>query len=320
MMRLLYFMSDFVVRRSLITYAFLLVSFLTVNGQQVKIQIEPSEIMIGKPAVMTIEVEVPANGIMVWPDVTEATDQRVEILRFGVPDTIKKEGNTISLRQVHTITAWREDFIPIPPLEFVQIAHDDTLRFSSRAMLFQVKGVDVDMEAHYKDIRPIFSIPVTPREVIPYVLIALAIGAVLFLIIYYLRKRENKQEKPTIWEKPDVPAHIAAISSLEVLKGKRLWQQGKTKAYHIELTDILRKYLYKRFQIDATEMTSREIMEKLPIHIEDHTLIDSFKSIIELADLVKFARFQPLPDENSLVMNKSIDFIKGTIPTENITK
>ena len=284
--------------------------------QQARLSIEPQEILIGASARMMIEVEVPAEGVTVWPDVEEATDNNIEVLRFGVPDTIRKEEHILSLRQIHSITAWKDDFIPIPPLQLLHIANGDTIVFETKAHLLHVKGVEVDMDGLYKDIKPLFNIPYTFKELYPYFLILLALGAIIFFLIRYFRRPVLQEAEPAIPEKPGVPAHIAAISGLETLKRKQLWQKGEIKQYHSELADILRKYISRRFYIDAIEMTTSQVMHHLPQKLSNNEALGLLRSIFEMADLVKFARFKPLPDEHALMMDKALEFVKNTIPEE----
>jgi hypothetical protein len=290
---------------------------LAVFAQQARLSLEPDEISIGVPARMVIDVEVPADGVLIWPDIEEATGKDIEVLRFGNPDTLKKEENILVLRQTHSITAWKDGFIPIPPMQFLQITDGDTLLFETQADLLQVKGVEVDLDSHYRDIKPLFYIPYTLKELLPYILLALAIGAFILFLVRYLKKPAKKTGKLTIWEKPDVPAHIAAISALESLKRKKLWQNGNIKPYHSELTDILRKYISRRFHIDAIEMTTSELLHILPQQLANDEHVQLLRSIFEMADLVKFARFKPLPDEHALVMDRAMEFVKSTIPKDN---
>ncbi len=289
-------------------------------SQQARLSLEPKEILIGAPARMIIEVEVPAKGFTIWPDVEEATDNNIEVLRFGAPDTITRDEHMLTLRQIHSITAWRDDFIPIPPLQFSHIANDDTIVFETKAQLLQVKGIEVDMNSQYKDIKPLFNIPYTFKELYPYVLILLAFVFIIFLLIRYLKRPKIKEDRPAIPEKPSVPAHIAAISGLETLKRKHLWQKGEVKLYHSELTDILRKYISRRFYIDAIEMTTSEVMQVLPQKLSNDQALSLLRSIFEMADLVKFARFKPLPDEHALMMDRALEFVRSTIPAENRTE
>ncbi len=281
---------------------------------QLDVSIEPEEILIGQPAQLILNVEAPIEGIIIWPDISKLKDQKLDILRFGVPDTLQSSEQRIRMQQTHRITAWKEAYIPIEPLGFIYIAAEDTLYFESRAMLLQVKGVEVDMSEMIRDIKPLFQFPYTLREALPYILSLLGLGVILFFLIRYLKKRKKVVATPTIWEKPEVPAHIAAISSLETLRRKQLWQKGQTKHYHSELTQILRMYISKRYGIDAVEMTTSDIMAKLPSHLTSNELNSIVREVMDTADMVKFAKYNPAADVNELVLDKALEFVKNTIP------
>ncbi len=285
------------------------------SAQQARVDLNPDEIVIGQHAALTIEIEAPAEGIIVFPAISDTITKNIEVVRFGLPDTIHKGNGLISLRQKHTVTAWEKGYFPIPPLRFMHIDHPDTIMFETRAQLLQVLGVDVDMEDLYKDIRPIIGMPVTWREVIPWIILLIVAALIIFFTVRWLKNRKPKEEAPTIWEKPDVPAHIAAISSLETLRRKNLWQSGKVKQYYIELSDILRMYLHKRYKINAMEMTTGEIMYVLPEYIDKQFLRERLQDNLQLADLVKFAKHRPETEVHSRVMDESISFVKDTIPT-----
>lgn len=288
---------------------------LNVSGSgtfEASIQLSPQEILIGQPADLQLSVTTPATGLLIWPAKEELEAHNFEVLRFGMIDTLEHIDGNIHMRQTHRITAWEGGYIPIPPLEFTFISETDTVTFESRAQLFEVKGVEVDMQEAYRDIKPLFGFPRTFREILPYIFAIIGILLIMLLLIIYLKSRKKPAEEPTIWEKPEVPAHIAAISSLETLRRKELWQRGEIKAFHSELTTILRKYLYKRYQLDALEMTTGEILKYLPGHIEEKELINEFKLIFELADMVKFAKFKPEEQEHEQMLEKALSFVKNT--------
>lgn len=274
----------------------------------------PGEIVLGQHSRLVIEVEAPSDGIIVLPGVGDIETENIEVVRYGAPDTLHKDGQLIALRQNHVITAWEEGYFPITPLVFRHIADGDTTVFESKAALLQVQGVEVDMAGQYKDIRPIIRIPVGLRDLMPWLLIIPAMALLLYFMIRWLRNRKPVVAEESIWEKPDVPAHIAAISSLETLRRKKLWQAGKTKQYHSELTTILRLYLHKRFEINALEMTTSEIMHLLDNKL-DHPLIrGKAREIMEAADLVKFAKYRPDPEANERALEAALEFVRNTIP------
>ncbi len=279
---------------------------------EASIQLRPQEILIGQPADLEISVKTPDYGLLIWPGKETLEAQKIEVLRFGLVDTLEQAADRITMQQKHRITAWEEGYIPIPPFEFIFITEKDTITFESKAQLFEVRGVEVDMQEGYKDIKPLFGFPRTFREFLPYILLTVGVLLIVLLLILFLKKRKKPAEEPTIWEKPEVPAHIAAISSLETLRRKELWQKDEIKAFHSELTAIIRKYLYKRYKLDALEMTTGEILQYLPEHIEEKELQSEFKRIFELADMVKFAKFKPEHQEHERMLEKALVFVKNT--------
>jgi hypothetical protein len=93
-----------------------------------------------------------------------------------------------------------------------------------------------------------------------------------------------------------------------------LWQKGEVKKYHSAITDILRNYLERRFYFNAMEQTTDEILFSLNNYEVAQGSEIVLMQILATADLVKFAKFQPLPDENSLSMKNAFQFIEMTKP------
>jgi hypothetical protein len=91
-----------------------------------------------------------------------------------------------------------------------------------------------------------------------------------------------------------------------------LWQQEQYKQYYIELTDILRDYIEKRYKVQAHEQTTDELLTSLSSKDMPQQARVKLKEILVLADLVKFAKEKPLPADNELTMEKAISFVELT--------
>ncbi len=289
-------------------------AFGSVYAQQATLRLEPDSIAIGQQAELMIELQTSDHGHVLWPLLNDSITSQLEIIHQGQPDTTGISPGQVTIKKKIFITAWQEGFHPIPRMEFKYIAGADTLMFFSNASLLSVQGVEVDMETQYKDIKPLFSAPLTFREVIPWVLGVLVSAILIIGLLKWLKDRKRITKEPDIWNNPDVPAHIAAISSLETLRRKELWQKGEVKAYHSELTTILRLYLSKRYTFPALEMTTSELMQVLPEYTTDNKLDRSVQTVLGLADLVKFARHLPKEEDNQDVLELALAFVKATIP------
>lgn len=110
-----------------------------------------------------------------------------------------------------------------------------------------------------------------------------------------------------------VPPYELAMHRLGQLRERRLAESGHEKEYYTELTDILRQYLEGRFGINAMEMTSREIMDRLyDSDVKDKR--DYVRQILHVADFVKFAKVRPLPADNIAAFDNAVRFVEETKP------
>ena len=182
-------------------------------------------------------------------------------------------------------------------------------------------GVDPNLEI--QDINPIIeedeeeSSP--SKKKTTYLIIALAAAAVIALLVWlYLRyRRKNKSQNGIPKAKTKEKPHITALKALEELKLKKLLQNGLVKQYYSELTDILRTYIDGRYNINAMEMISADIIDELDeIGLPQH-LKQELEQTLNTADLVKFAKMEPLPDEHDRCFKQAVNFVQETADQES---
>jgi hypothetical protein len=161
-------------------------------------------------------------------------------------------------------------------------------------------------------IKPIIETTVALEDFLPYIF-----GLILLLLLAYISKKlfkkkeiELTEEEPI--EKVFVPAHVIALRGLEQLKKERLWEVGKIKQYQSRLTDIIRKYLEDRFDVKAMEMTTDEISYALEKTQFDANHESKLREILQIADLIKFAKAEPELSIHERFLDDAIQFVKDT--------
>ena len=174
-----------------------------------------------------------------------------------------------------------------------------------------VTDVQIDTTtAEIRDIAPIQRVPYTFWEIFRWVLLALAIAAIAFGVWWLLKHREKVHELLVPAEPKDTRTpYERANDNLEALRRSQLWQAGKAKEYHTELTDIVRRFIEESTDIRATDMTSDETVEAVESEkwkVESSLL----RSIFTTADLVKFAKSEPLPYEHDRSMTEAKQFVE----------
>lgn len=283
-------------------------------------KIDTNKIAIGDQVNLKLQFTFPVNSRINWADFTDTLTQSVEVVsRSKFDSTVSSDKKFLTLSQTLRITSFDSGNYVIPPFVFGYFKPNDTTKFEilTDSLLFHVQTVAVDTTKAIKDLKGIMSAPLTFEEILPYILVGVAAILVSLLIFWYIMRRRKNKPLFTLPEKPKIPAHIIALEELEKLRNQKLWQSGKVKDYHTFLTDILRIYIEKQFGIYAMEMTSDEIIAALkPQNITEESKT-KMRNILFTADLVKFAKSQPLPSEHDLSLNYAVEFVNGTIPAKS---
>jgi len=280
-------------------------------------RIDTTRMLIGDQVNLWLELEQPSGVNVTFPPFRDSIAGKIEILSASPVDTLTRSGNVLRLRQRVLLTSFDTGFFVIPGFVFkASGATDSSL---TEALGIEVMGIPVDTTKGITDIKLPYEVPVTFSEVLPYIIVGLLIVALIVFYIWYLRKRKVIVKEPVKPEILPVPAHIWALGELDELVREKLWQQGKTKLYYSRLTDIIRRYIELRFSRPAMEQTTEEIMEDFNRNglIPENLRIELMK-LLQLADLVKFAKWNPDAEESESSQKSAYDFILRTKPVVNL--
>lgn len=200
----------------------------------------------------------------------------------------------------------------LPPIAFGYVAKNDTaLQIAyANSLLFHVSGIDVPADADIKDIKAPLNAPWTWEDIWPYLLVIGLLGAGWFVYNRYFRKEAAKGNVPAHLP-PPTPPHIRALKELHQLEEKKLWQQGRTKEYYSECTEIVRRFFEGRFDLPALELTSDETLEHLLRQNIDQNHMIVTREFLERADIVKFAKGQPSPQEHERELELAYETVRS---------
>ena len=136
------------------------------------------------------------------------------------------------------------------------------------------------------------------------------------LIIYMIMRERLNSKLDFVFhrEEPAIPPYQIALQQFEEVKSEKAWQSGDIKAFYTRVTDIMREYMMGQFSINAMELTTDEILALTKKNPEFEQVRQILKEVLELSDLVKFAKFIPLEDENNRSMLNAFAFVEKTMP------
>ena len=279
--------------KKIICYFFIFFNFFELNAQN--LLVDKDTILIGQQIRLTITNNL--ESTTTWPDFSDTIVAGLEIINITKIDTTDQ-----LINQQILFTAWDSGTYFIPPVQFSK----DQI---SQSLTIYVASPKIDLSSKIKDIKSPIKEPIGWNDIWPIILILLLLLILFLLLKKYFFKKKNKVEKTV--KKVNIPNHIIALKALRNLNQKKLWQKGKTKEYHSQISEIIRRYIENRFKFIALELTTKEIIQNLKSVIKKEET-KNLQKLLERADLVKFAKSPATENENIDSIESAIKFVELT--------
>ena len=285
-----------------------------INAQVlVDVKVDSLQLFIGEQTDITLGVTLGAKQKLQLPELKKGDQliSNIEVVDIQRPDTnVLDEGKRMEIIQRYTITAWDSSLYYLPPFE-VKV---DGREYKSKSLAIKVYTVDVDT-IHTDRFFPPNSIMDVPFAWIDWKWIVFGSFVVIFLLIIcvvlYYHVVIGKPIVRIIRRKKILPPHKIAINEIERIKADRKWAEEDSKEYYTLLTDTLRTYIKDRYGFNAMEMTSTEIINRL-ISDNNEEALSELREIFTTADLVKFAKYNTLINENDANLVAALEYINQT--------
>lgn len=300
----------------LITLLVTLAGRVTAQSVTVDATIDSLQILIGEQAKIKLQVSLDTDKRAVFPVYTDTLVRGVEIIDVAKPDTqLLNDGRRSLITQEYTITSFDSALYYLPPMEVTV----DNKPYRSKALALKVYSMPVDTlhPDQFFGPKTVMQAPFAWEDWYVTIACVLLFVPFLLLLIYLVKRiRDNKPIIRKVKVEPKLPPHQLAMQEIERIKNGKVWQKGEPKEYYTELTDTLRVYIKERFGFNALEMTSSEIIDKL-LEMKDKEAISDLRELFQTADLVKFAKHNPMMNENDANLINAIDFINETKEKED---
>lgn len=232
------------------------------------------------------------------------------------------EPNRTRFSETYTITCFDSGRYNVGPFIITMVGKNgDTTSQQTNQIGIKVATIDADTSKSFKPIDEL------AQEVKPTMLTRAKINieenkweyiAALALILlaaglfWYLRKRKKKIIRPT------EPAYQKAIRLLEELEEKKYWSRGEEKAYYVQLSDIVRDYLDERFKLNANELSTRELLNRVKKTGDLRKIHTELRGLLQTSDLVKFAKGLPSEQERAEAAKSARIVVEKTKPEEEV--
>ena len=302
-------------KKIVISTYFILSALLSFAQSSVQAKIDPIEMLIGEQAQVTLTVQANDNANIDWPKLQprQMLVPGVEVISTQHPDA-----HTMLI----TLTSFDGSLYHLPAFT-VKV---DGKEVKSSDLALKVVEMEVDTTQLNKMFPP-KDVQDNPFEwqdwSLSFWLSILLLLLVALTYYLYVRLRAGKPIITHIKIVKRLLPHQKAMKEIEQIKAEKMVTSENQKEYYTKLTDTLRRYIEERYGFSAMEMTSSEIIGRLMASGDQQSLTE-LTQLFMTADLVKFAKYSTMINENDQNLVNAIDFINQTKlenqPTEETIK
>lgn len=294
-------------------FIILTVSLLRAQSPLIEVEasVNKSVITIGDRITYTLKIDR-EKGLRVHDPGKGTNLGMFEIKDYTIHDSVEVNNRVIQQFD-YVISVYDTGTFVIPPFPVAFLPSDTSRKFqfiTSEPLTIRVESVVNDENAEIHDIRPPLGIPVD------YWRMALMIGSLVLglaaLATAYWLYRKRKQGQPIFRKEVLRPAHQIALENLQKLLASNLLREGEYKVFYFALSDIVRRYIERRFFIKAMEETTTELLGSLTEEQFPQEQIGLVREILSACDLVKFAKYAPPDSETESTVQLIRDFIERT--------
>jgi len=294
--------------------------FLTYVSAQVTVEarIDSMQMLVGEQTGITIDVSCGAKSVVELPVLQKGQQlvPGVELVKMEAADTTRlDDGKRMQVSRKYVVTAWDSSFYYLPPMK-VRV---DGKEYETKNLALKVYTVDVDTVHvdQYFGPKDVMDAPFSWDDWKPVIWCSVLFFVLCALAAYLIHAlRTGKPLIRIIRRKRKEPAHKVALSEIERIKTERTWAQEDSKEYYTQLTDTLRTYIQERYGFNAMEMTSGEIIDRLTQENDEEALAE-LRELFQTADLVKFAKWTTLINENDANLMTALEYVNQTKQEED---
>lgn len=285
---------------------FLLAGLVSKGQVLLRTTLDKDKILVGESAKITVEARMPLGQKVSWFRID--TIPHLEFIEKAVPqETDGIDGKV--MQQVFTVTSYDTGYWSIPKF---------SINVSNREYSSDTLGLRVDYDAgfnseeNYRDIKETEDVEVIATGTKRWLIFAG--GALLLILLLYLFLRKKKKvtggsAKPALVLSPFEEAR----QLLEALRKERPNDLVSIKSFYTRLNDVFRNYLVKQYRISALEKTNEEVVLQLRQLELPADQLGKTREALQLADFVKFAKYQPTQADHE----RAIDTIESAIKLLN---
>ncbi len=296
-----------------LSFVWVLFSLSFVNAQNISVSATTDTTIYKVGDFIKYQIEIThEKGIVVYLPSVKDSIKTLDFIQ-ALPAEKNEANNKVIERYRFIFSKYDSAQVTIPSVTIAYTEWNSVKKnIKTNPITITVRTLPVNTQEDIRDIKEPLKLPLNWLLIglVVFLIFALLVAA-YFIYRYYKKKNALKENiKPEV----KIPPHEVALAKLAELEQKKLWQNGLVKQFHSEVTEIVRQYFEDRFNFRALEMTSAEILAVLSYMEDGKKISGTSENFFSNADLVKFAKFEPMPKINEEMMKQAYEIVNQTIP------
>ena len=291
-------------RKYIVIFILLILAVVSHAQVQVTASVDSTKILIGGRSHYFLTVYAPKGTKISFPEFNNKKEIISDVEVLSAKSDTADANSKVRIRRIYTITAWDAKRYTIPAQKVIVGGATKT----TGNVALDVQAVPIDtVKSTPMPPDDIQKVPFSWGEWVPVILV-IVLALILICFVFYLYKILCHKKNGRALKKTRALSYYeqAKHDLSEIAANKMLY--AEQKAYYTDVTNVLRKYISQRYNINALEMTSHEILESM----KDVCDVSELKVVFNTADLVKFAKYSTDANDMTYYLDSIVHFIDST--------
>lgn len=291
-------------RKYIVIFILLILAVVSHAQVQVTASVNSTKILIGGRSHYFITVYAPKGTNISFPEFNNKKEIVSDVEVLSAKSDTADANDKVRIRRIYTITAWDAKRYTIPAQKVIVGGATKT----TGNVTLDVQAVPIDtVKSTPMPPDDIQKVPFSWGEWVPVILV-IVLALILICFVFYLYRILCHKKNGRALKKTRALSYYeqAKHDLSEIAANKMLY--AEQKAYYTDVTNVLRKYISQRYNINALEMTSHEILESM----KDVCDVSELKVIFNTVDLVKFAKYSTDANDMTYYLDSIVHFIDST--------
>ncbi len=272
------------------------------SSPRIEARVSADSVKIGERFTLQVVAEHASDMTAVFPtaDAGEALFGDLHVVRRGAVRSRRVSDERRVDSVAYEVTTFVLDSARVPILPVRLVAGSDTTVTGTLPRVMPVVSV---VGAEAKGLRAPAALAAFPRPLWVWSLLALASAALLGGLVYAWWRRGDGGSTASGADDERPTPYRDALERLQRLERRNPTGRAACKAFYVDLTETLRVYLARRIGIRALERTTSELLAVLRRQPEvQEVVLRRLQTVLEQADLVKFADAEPSPEKSQSIL------------------